>query len=158
MPRDKANQRSAVPLRPPVCSMLAGRRPTSKMAQTFLAKTYGDDGWRRLTPLSVRGVLAASDHAAYGSRPTTRTVANMARCLPVISGLFHKLRLHMEELPLAPSEKTSLTGSQATVGTCAEEEVDYPETVSGIQHELVDESAVIPRWERQLGWLREGPA
>lgn len=144
-----------------VLELLDGTDLEGKIGQAFLLITCEPDGWPRLALLSVGEVLAPSATriylALYADSGTTQVLTGAGRALLILvqDGVTYKVRLTTERIAASVRSDGVNTYFCGRVVAVAEDQVGYARVVRGIEYELVDERAVLDRWQQQLDRLRQ---
>lgn len=142
----------------PLADLLDGDDLARKLGQTVQLMTVDDDGWPRVSLLSVGEVLAGpgSDirlalHA--GTRTTTAlTSAGKALITVVIDATHYKVRAALTRLN--PDGTGPLAFFAGSIVQVDEDRVGYAELTSGITYRLNETDQVLERWTRQIDELR----
>lgn len=143
----------------PMVSFLDGTELDRKVGHTVLLVAAARDGWPRMALLSVGEVLAPTATelclALYPASGTTRALTESGKALlsAVLDQASYRTWAEMERVP-AP-DGSSLAFFRGRVVAVDEDRVGYATVVQGVTYELLDDRAVVERWLRQVGQLRE---
>lgn len=140
-----------------VVELLDGTELHDKLGHTILLVVCEPTAWPRLALLSVGEVVASSSTAVYlalyGHSETTRALTRTGKALLtlVLDGAVYKLRLATERVGAGSGGNAYFHGRVTAV---EQDTVSYARVLHGIEYQLLDESRVLARWQRQVGELR----
>jgi hypothetical protein len=151
-------------LPPPVAALVDGAGLGDKVGQTISILTVGDDGWPRLSLLSVGELLSTSGadirlalHAHSGTTAAL-TASGRAMLHVVCDATVYKIRVLVHRLDPQPAPGSGgdveLAFFAGDVCRVDEDRVAYAELTSGITYRLDDPAAVVERWTRQVDRLK----
>jgi hypothetical protein len=155
---------TAATLPPPVATLVDGTGLGDKVGQTISILTVGDDGWPRLSLLSVGEVLSTSGadirlalHAHSGTTAAL-TASGRAMLHVVCDATVYKIRVRVRRVDPNPAPSSGrdveLAFFAGEVCRVDEDRVAYAELTSGITYRLDDAEAVVERWTRQVDRLK----
>lgn len=155
---------SAVTLPPPVAALVDGTGLGDKVGQTISILTVGDDGWPRLSLLSVGEVLTTTGRdirlALHAHSGTTAALTASGRAMLhlVCDATVYKIRVEVRRLDPDPAPGSGgdveLAFFAGEVCRVDEDRVAYAELTTGITYRLDDAAAVVERWTRQVDRLK----
>ena len=155
---------AAATLPPPVAALIDGTGLGAKVGQTISILTVGDDGWPRLSLLSVGELLSTSGadirlalHAHSGTTAAL-TASGRAMLHVVCDATVYKIRVQVRRVDPDPAPgaggDVDLAFFAGEVCRVDEDRVAYAELTSGITYRLDDAEAVVERWTRQVDRLK----
>lgn len=155
---------AAATLPPAVAALVDGTGLGDKVGQTISILTVGDDGWPRLSLLSVGEVLSTSGadirlalHAHSGTTAAL-TASGRAMLHVVCDAAVYKIRVRVRRVDQGPAPNSGrdveLAFFAGEVCQVDEDRVAYAELTSGITYRLDDAEAVVERWTRQVDRLK----
>jgi hypothetical protein len=140
--------------------MLDGTDTATRVGFTLLLVTVESAGWPRIALLSVGEILAPDDStlhlALWPGTTTTRelTRSGQATLSCVVDGAAYSVHAHFrrgEDLKVGSMDHAYFVGR---VDECLVDEVSYAKLTGGVEFELPDIDAVLPRWQATIESLR----
>ncbi|MCV7287633.1 pyridoxamine 5'-phosphate oxidase family protein [Mycolicibacterium wolinskyi] len=142
----------------PVADLVNGSDLERKLGLTLQLVTVDEEGWPRLSLLSVGEVLAGPGNDIrlalhIGSRTTAALTHSGKALATVVLGRTH-YKIHLALTRMNPDGAGPLAFFAGSVVHVEEDRVGYAELTSGITYRLNEPDDVLARWTRQIDELR----